>query len=143
MILCLSFVSNLDFYMLFLFLKNRFIDFVYLKINRFPLRCPNDVTMKYHSAPSVGAQRFSLEAFKFIADHPFAFVHCHVVVCNATDLGSKCAKSCSSGGRGRREVSGHTTVDVYTLAQGPLHLARKKREEKRGSGLDKSGKPLT
>ena len=126
-----------------IFFQNRLMDFVYLQINRFPLRCPNDVTVKYHSAPSVSAQRFSLEAFKFIADHPFVFVHCHVIVCNATDPGSKCAKSCSSGGRGRREVSGHTTVEVYTLAQGPLHLARKKRDEKRGSGLDKSGKLLT
>ena len=103
------------------------------------LRCPNDSTMKYHSAPSVGAQRFSLEAFKFIADHPFVFVHCHVIVCNASDPGSKCAKSCSSSGRGRREVGGHMTK-LYSLAQGPLHLVRQKREEKRASGLDNSGK---
>ena len=95
--------------------------------------------MKYHSAASVGTQRFSLEAFKFIADHPFVFVHCHVIVCNASDPGSKCAKSCSSVGRGRREVGDHMTK-LYSLAQGPLHLVHQKREEKRASGLDNSGK---
>ena len=101
-------------------------------------RCPNDVTVKYHSAPSVSAQRFSLEAFKFIADHPFVFVHCHVIVCNATNPGSQCAKKCPSRGRARRAVSDHVT-DAYSLAQGPLHLARETREEKRRIGLDKSG----
>ncbi|KAL9968064.1 hypothetical protein ACROYT_G026391 [Oculina patagonica] len=104
--------------------------------------CPNDVTVKYHSAPSVSAQRFSLEAFKFIADHPFVFVHCHVIVCNATDPDSQCTKKCPSSGRGRRAVSDHVT-DVYYLAQGPLHLAREKREETRGNGLHKSGSSST
>ena len=104
----------------------------------FFLRCTFDATLKYHFAPAVSTQRFSLEAFKFIADHPFVFVHCHVIVCNATNPGSKCAKSCSVSGRGRREVKDHVT-DVYSLAQGPIHLAPEKREEKRGSGLDKNG----
>ncbi|KAJ7382013.1 hypothetical protein OS493_037656 [Desmophyllum pertusum] len=102
--------------------------------------CPSDETVKYLSTPSVSTQRFSLEAFKFIAKHPFVFVHCHVIVCNATDPGSKCAKKCPSSGRGRREASDHVTGDVYSLAQGPLHLAR---EEKRGNVLDKSGSSPT
>ncbi|KAL9968113.1 hypothetical protein ACROYT_G026445 [Oculina patagonica] len=100
--------------------------------------CPKDVTVKYHSAPSVSAQRFSLETFKFIADHPFVFVHCHVIVCNATDPDSQCAKKCPSSGRERRAVTDHVT-DVYSLAQGPLHLARGKRDENRDNVLDKSG----
>ena len=103
-----------------------------------PLRCPNDVTVKFHSAPSVGAQRFSLEAFKFIADHPFVFVHCHVTVCNATDPDSQCNRNCPSSGRGRRAVIDHVT-DVYSLAQGPLYLTQEKREEKLGKGLGNSG----
>ena len=98
-------------------------------------RCPNDVTVKYLSAPSVNVQRLSLGAFKFIADHPFVFVHCHVIVCNVTDPGSKYAKRCSSSGRGRREVAAHTN-DVYSLVQGQLYLARKRHE----IGLDKSGR---
>lgn len=100
--------------------------------------CPNDNTAKYHAAPSVSAQRFSLEAFKFIADHPFVFVHCHVIVCNGTDLGSKCSKKCSSNGRGRREVS-DDMPDVYSLSQGLLHLVRQRREEKNANALNRSG----
>lgn len=108
------------------------------EIAGFSLRCPNDATVKYHPAPSVSAQRFSLEAFKFIADHPFVFVHCHVIVCNATDPGSKCTEKCPLSGRGRREVSDHATR-TYDLAQGPLHLSREKREEEYGNILNKSG----
>ena len=36
-------------------------------------------------------------------------------------------------------MSDHMT-GVYSLAQGPLHLAREKRGEERGSGLEKNGK---
>ena len=102
----------------------------------FSLRCPNDATLKYLSAPSFSAQRFSLEAFKFIADHPFVFVHCHVIVCNATD--TKCVKGCSPGGRGRREASTHVT-HVYSLAQGPIQMVLEKREGKQSGGLDMRG----
>ena len=92
------------------------------------------MTVKYHNSSSVSAQRFSLEAFKFIADHPFVFVHCHVVVCNATDPSSQCAKNCPSSGRVRREVTGHTN-GIFSLVQGPLLLAHEKQEEEHRNGL--------
>ena len=92
--------------------------------------------------PSISVQRFSLEAFKFIADHPFVFVHCHVIVCNATNPDSQCAKKCPSGrppnGLARRAVNDPVTV-VYSLVQGPLYLVREKREETRENGLDNGG----
>ena len=69
--------------------------------------------MKYYSGPSSSAQWFSLEAFKFIADHPFVFVHCHVIVCNAMNPASQCAKKCPSSGRGKRVVGDHVIDDVY------------------------------
>ena len=43
-------------------------------------------------ARAVSLQRFSLGVFEFIADHSFAFVHCQVVLGNATALGSRCTK---------------------------------------------------
>ena len=104
------------------------------------LRFPNDVTVKYYSGPSSSAQWFSLEAFKFIADHPFVFVHCHVIVCNATNPASQCAKICPSTGRGKRVVSDHVIDDVYSLAQGPIHLAGGKRERKKENAFAKNGK---
>ncbi|XP_078343446.1 ZP domain-containing protein-like [Oculina patagonica] len=100
--------------------------------------CPSDVTVKYHLAPSVSAQRFSLEAFRFISDHPFVFVHCHVIVCNATDPDSQCAKNCPSRDPVRRSVDDHVT-DVYSLVQGPLYLVQGKQVETHENGLDNSG----
>ena len=105
------------------------------------LRCPNDITVRYLAPPSVSVQRFSLEAFESIASNSFVFVHCHVIVCNATDPGSKCTKKCPSSGRGRREVheSDHKDKNVYSMALGPLHLTREKLGEKSGSSLETSG----
>ena len=102
------------------------------------LRCPSDATLQYHSAPLAGVQRFSLEAFKFIADHPFVFLHCHVILCNASDPGSICNKSCSSSDRRRREVSPQEN-DAYTLREGPIYLARGKDEEIQSGGLGMRG----
>ena len=101
------------------------------------LRCPTDGTVKYHSSPSVSAQRFSLEAFKFIADHPLVFLHCEVIVCNAANPGSQCAKKCPSGGLKRRAVADHAT-EVYSLTQGPIKIASKKPEKRHGKGLSLS-----
>ena len=108
--------------------------------NHLFLRCPNDETVIYYAAPSVSAQRFSLEAFKFLANHPFVFVHCHVTVCNATDPDSLCSKTCSVSGRRKREVNDLMTDELYSLAQGPIHLARTKEEGKREKSLDKNGR---
>ena len=96
------------------------------------------MTLKYHSAPSVGAQRLSLEAFKFIADYPFVFVHCHVILCNSTDSESQCVRQCPSNGVARRALSDLVT-NVYSLVQGPLYLARASQEETVENGLDDSG----
>ena len=95
--------------------------------------------MKYHSAPSSSAQRFSVEAFKFIAAHPFVFVHCHVTVCSATDPRSKCSMKCPLSGRGKRELSDSVTYDVHSLVQGPLQLAQEKRKENRGTIQGETG----
>lgn len=94
--------------------------------------------MQYYPVPSVSVQRFGLEAFKFIADHPFVFVHCHVIVCNASDAGSKCARSCPSAGRIRRDVN-PSANDVYSLAKGPIHLQRMRSEERQSTDLERLG----
>ncbi|XP_078343454.1 ZP domain-containing protein-like [Oculina patagonica] len=104
--------------------------------------CPSDETVEYHLAPSVSAQRFSLKAFRFISDHPFVFVHCHVIVCNATDPDSQCKNNCPSSGLARRSVDDHVT-DVYSLVQGPLYLVQGKQEETHENGLDNSGSSPT
>ena len=82
--------------------------------------CSKDDTLQFHSESSSHRQRFSLEAFKFIADHPFVFIHCHVKICNATD--HACARKCSS--RDRRAAD-HVRQDgrpLYSLSEGPFLL---------------------
>ncbi|CAH3026059.1 unnamed protein product, partial [Porites evermanni] len=79
--------------------------------------CPVDDTVELYPSPT-GTFRFSLEAFEFV-DEPFVFVHCHVIVCNATDPQSRCARGCEKKPRLRREVQHHK---IYSLVQGPMTL---------------------
>ena len=100
----------------------------------FLFRCPNYPSVIYHPAPSINFQRFSLDAAKFIGTDSFVFVHCHVIVCNATNPDSQCAKKCPAGNRGKRQVSDHEMDAAYSLVQGPLLLVSEKKEEKKSSG---------
>lgn len=62
-----------------------------------------------------------------------------MILCNATDPDSECAKECSShDGIARRAVSDHVTK-VYSLVQGPLYLVREQQEETLENGLDNTG----
>ncbi|PFX22824.1 Contactin-associated protein-like 5 [Stylophora pistillata] len=97
--------------------------------------CANYPSVVYHPAPAINFQRFSLETAKFIGTDSFVFVHCHVIVCNATDPDSQCAKKCPPGNRGKRQVSDHEMDAQYSLAQGPLiHVSEKKEEEESNGG---------
>ena len=61
-----------------------------------------------------------------------------MIVCNATDAGSKCARSCPAAGRLRRDVN-PSANDVYSLAKGPIHLQRIRSEERQSTGLQRLG----
>ena len=79
--------------------------------------CAIDDTVEFY--PSItGAFRFGLEAFEFV-DQPFLFMHCHVVICNASDAQSRCARGCEKKRRRRRKVGHHS---VFSLTQGPITL---------------------
>ena len=60
-------------------------------------RCPVDETVKMEASPSPHKKRFSVEAFKFVGDFPFVYLHCSVVVCRASDPDSRCSKGCVPG----------------------------------------------
>ncbi|KAJ7375894.1 hypothetical protein OS493_038215 [Desmophyllum pertusum] len=77
--------------------------------------CAVDNTVKMLPFPT-GYYRFSLENFEFIKQ-PFMFLHCHMVICNASDTQSRCARGCETNARRRRDVRDHK---VYSLAQGPI-----------------------
>ena len=99
--------------------------------------CPVDKTTITIQSQKVGVDRFSTEAFKFIADHPFVFVHCQIRICDARNPGSRCAQGCIKEGRLRRDVSDEDKL--YPLAQGPLTFASDATEMKSRKRSNKKG----
>ena len=67
-------------------------------------------------------QRFKLESFSFVGDHPFVYMHCKVKICNATDTNSRCAQGCLHERRKRSLYSQESNDEEYNLAQGPFML---------------------
>ena len=66
------------------------------------------------------------EGFKFIADHPFVFVRCHIRICDTGNPKSRCAQGCVRELRKRRDVS--SDDKLYRLAQGPLTISSNTKE---------------
>ena len=75
-------------------------------------------------ARAVSLQRFSLGVFELIDDHSFAFVHCQVVLGNATAPGTQCTKKCSSSDRRKRTVTDDEHRPYHSLTR----LARQKAQ---------------
>jgi len=90
--------------------------------------CPVDETTFIMESSKVGVSRFMTEGFKFIADHPFVFVHCHIRICDAGNSNSRCAQGCVEELRKRRDVSSEDKL--YPLAQGPLTINTDTTERK-------------
>lgn len=83
--------------------------------------CPVDKTTAVVKSIKVSKTRFKTEAFKFIADHPFVFVHCEIRICDARNSNSRCAQGCITEMRKRRDVRNDDVL--YPLAQGPLTIS--------------------
>ena len=107
----------------------------------FLLRCPVDSTTRMEPSPSRQKQRFSVEAFKFVGDFPFVYLHCSVIVCKANDSNSRCAKGCVPGLNVNPPVSSdepeksparikraspETIAHTYLLSRGPFALSSSK-----------------
>lgn len=100
-------------------------------------RCPVDDTVKMVNSSSKQSQRFSVEAFKFVGEFPFVYLHCSVVVCKAGDQDSRCSKGCIPGlhvnppyavmeklkkqGRVKRELIENKDPE-YLISKGPFSL---------------------
>lgn len=80
-----------------------------------------DDTLSFIPTNDTRTQKFSLEAFSFVGDHQFVYMHCMVRICNASDPNSRCAQGCIPSRRRRSltEVS-MSKDDVAYLAQGPF-----------------------
>ena len=103
--------------------------------------CKLDETLEYHPA-NTKSERFSLKSFKFIGEHAFVFVHCHVRICNISDPDSKCVRVCED--RRKRDVSfaSENLRDVYPLAQGPLALQKEEISGEKTAKTSSIGKML-
>lgn len=92
-------------------------------------------------------QRYKVEAFSFVGDHPFVYMHCKVKICNATDPNSRCAQGCLHDRRKRSLYSEETNDEEYNLDQGPFILSDEGNDETKAletltevRDVEKSGK---
>ncbi|XP_022797785.1 uncharacterized protein LOC111336033 [Stylophora pistillata] len=83
--------------------------------------CSDDETLDFIPPSNERYERFSLEAFKFLGDHQFVYMHCKVKICSANDPNSRCAQGCLRNSKQRRSLYTQETNDEeYLLAQGPF-----------------------
>ena len=84
------------------------------------VRCKADDTVKFIPTADKRTQRFSLEAFKFLGDHQFVYMHCKVKICNATDPNSRCAQGCLHDRRRRSLYTQESSDEEAQVSQGPF-----------------------
>ena len=82
-------------------------------------------------------QRFSIQAFRFLTQHRFVYIHCDLVVCNRNYLNSTCARGNICPRRYRRDVNKMSSSDdssrMYALSFGPL-MYTKESDDERNTG---------
>ena len=80
-----------------------------------------------------------MESFKFIGEHPFVFVHCHIRVCNHSDPESKCVRICEDRRKRDVNVVPESVDDVYPLAQGPITLRKEELKDEMATNTIRNG----
>lgn len=143
-----NFQSNwVQFFFLFCFVSNLISSFIHFYDNNYCLTpflffthnsCKVDETLEYHPA-NERSERFSLESFKFIGEHPFVFVHCHIRVCNHSDPESKCVRICEDRRKRDVNVVPESIDDVYPLAQGPITLRKEELKDEMATNTIRNG----
>lgn len=85
--------------------------------------CKLDATLNYSYSIS-SKQRFSIQAFRFIEEHPVVHLHCEVLACHRNTARSRCLQGCSRY-RGRRdEVPGSESTQMYKISSGPIKFQK-------------------
>ena len=96
-------------------------------------------------SPDKRQKRFSLEAFSFVGDNPFVYMHCKVKICNESDPNSRCAQGCIPQRAKRSLMVPETKDEEEFLAQGPFmpkDVAALDETEKEINDVEKSSKSL-
>ena len=88
-------------------------------------RCKLDSTLNYSYSIS-SKQRFSIQAFRFIEDHPVVHLHCEVLACHRNTARSRCLQGCSRyrGRRSDREAYGSESTKAYDMSSGPINFKK-------------------
>ncbi|XP_078377512.1 uncharacterized protein LOC144660683 isoform X1 [Oculina patagonica] len=87
--------------------------------------CIVDSTVTYYSSPQ-GTRRFSFDTFQFTGSYgSFVYLHCKLLVCNASDPTSRCSVSCFTDfPRRRRAMEEEKGVARAGLTEGPFIFRR-------------------
>lgn len=88
--------------------------------------CASDSTVTYYDAPR-GIRRFSFDTFQFTGEYGnFVYLHCNLVVCNASKPTSRCSISCLNleYPRRKRDAGKEEGVARAGLTEGPFILRR-------------------
>ncbi|XP_022109552.1 deleted in malignant brain tumors 1 protein-like [Acanthaster planci] len=112
--------------------------------------CIEDKTLVFRPSHDSHAERFEIEVFAFIdtLPQPVVYIHCDMILCNASDADSRCALGCPTGDvrsllnmhkrRARSTLSGSR---AYPITQGPISLAKEGGKEA-SSGLSSVQLPI-
>ncbi|XP_028394860.1 ZP domain-containing protein-like [Dendronephthya gigantea] len=85
--------------------------------------CDKDETIRHYTYGMSSVQRFSIQAFRFLSQHRFVYLHCDLVVCYRYDSNSVCSRSTSCLRRVRRDAADKPSDDTsekYALSFGPF-----------------------
>ena len=80
--------------------------------------CDRDETIRHYTHGLRRVHRFSIQAFRFLSEHRFVYLHCDLVVCYKYDHNSTCARSTSCSKRYRGDVD--DASNTYSLSFGPV-----------------------
>ena len=82
----------------------------------------HDTTLTINNVTSPKQETLSLETFKFVGNETRVYLHCEVLVCNASDPSSRCRQGCLKSGRRKRDESQSTYISKDLLSAGPVQM---------------------
>ncbi|XP_028395056.1 ZP domain-containing protein-like [Dendronephthya gigantea] len=97
--------------------------------------CDKDETIRHYTYGMSSVQRFSIQAFRFLSQHRFVYLHCDLVVCYRYDSNSTCSRSTSCPRRVRRAAVDEPSDDAskkYALSFGPLMYGKESTDKNSG-----------
>ncbi|XP_078595850.1 uncharacterized protein LOC144872951 isoform X2 [Branchiostoma floridae x Branchiostoma japonicum] len=85
--------------------------------------CASDDTLQLYTNPDSATQRFSLEAFRFVQEVTTIHIRCEVEVCDAADIGSRCAQGCRTNNHHKRALEEQDDMKSrFVISRGPIIL---------------------